>query len=193
MLQLQSESYVLKAVLSTAAGLTVILGAGASIDHTVPATPPASETNQYVHTQGSRGDLASPILGNYQSTDLIGVNPNVVSVIGANGVERLATFARLSPGWDGKDSRSLSTHSLKRLSEFCSRFDLKTRDIATFMSHAGNVVINWHDAQGGLVEMEFLPTSIECYVEIANLDESLSLDEDGMSKVYERIRAHVLA
>ena len=177
-------SYVPKVL----ASLTMAFATGSPIDSSLPSATP---TIQYVSTPGSRGQLASPIFGDYRAVDSIGISASAEAAIGWSGVTRLTGFRRLAPGWDGGDSRTLDVHSLKRLSEFFSRFQLQSRDIAIFMSHAGNVVINWHDLRGGLVEIEFFPSRMEYFVETSNLDDSTSLEEDGMSRVYDIVKEYL--
>lgn len=160
-------------------------------------SPPVSQYSEvwpappirYDSTNSSRGDLATPLFGYYRSLEICDA---AAVAIGSRGVDRLLGFKSLAPGWDGEDSHALSLQSLQRFSEFFSASQLTSLGVAVFMSHAGNVVINWHDGKGRLIEIEFFPKKIEYFVESSALDDSVLISEDGMSRVYEIIRDYIV-
>jgi hypothetical protein len=75
--------------------------------------------------------------------------------VGAAGLKRLQNFLSLPDAWDGPSSRPASLASIDAFSSFFASTGLQPLGLAVFLSPRGNVVTNWKDAKGQLVELEF--------------------------------------
>lgn len=106
--------------------------------------------------------------------------PETKQALGGGGLSRLEAFAKLQPGWDDGDGLGLQVDSLGMM----NRFWVKTQNampqrLGLFMSQDGNLLANWPDSSGRIVEIEFFADRLSVFseasgqtIEIKQLSES---------------------
>ena len=57
------------------------------------------------------------------------------------------------------------------------------------MSAQGNVVVNWPDQDGQLVELEFLPSGIDYFIERSGEEGTVPKGDIGFTKLLNRVAA----
>lgn len=105
------------------------------------------------------------------------------TVIGDVGVNRLENFFNLQAGWDGPKSRPISLESVEVLSRFFAETGLQPKEVGVFMSAQGNVVVNWLDREGKLIELEFLPSAVEYFFERTGEEGNVLKGDIGFTKL----------
>lgn len=125
------------------------------------------------------------------SLTLIGVNAQ--EAIGPNGLKRLASFFALGPGWDGPDSKPISLGSVGQFSSFFEATGLRPHGLGVFMSSRGNVIVNWPDDGGDLIELEFTEAGIDYFVERTEDEGTFKAGNIGFAKLLSRFEEPVLA
>jgi hypothetical protein len=103
--------------------------------------------------------------------------------LGKNGIERLEQFARLDAGWDTPTSKPLNIASVISCARFFEETGLCPVGLSVFMSSGGNVVINWLDNSGQLVELEFDSGHIHYFLESESDEGSLPNNDLGLSQL----------
>ena len=99
------------------------------------------------------------------ANEIIALSKEARTAIGPSGVTRLHQFAVLKPGWDSGDGERLNPESVRSFSKFMAMTKICPAGTCIFMSHAGSVIINWHQPQGKLVELEFGPNELQYFFE----------------------------
>jgi hypothetical protein len=113
--------------------------------------------------------------------------------IGNAGFKRLENFFLLSAGWDGSASKPIDLSSVVVFSRFFSETGLRPNRLGIFMSAQGNVVVNWLDQDERLVELEFLPTGIEYFIERSGEEGTVPNGDIGFTKLFNRVAETVEA
>lgn len=90
------------------------------------------------------------------------------SALGAGGVARLSDFENLASGWDGLDAAKLSFKSFETFNYFFALTNLKPPRMGAFMSSEGNLIVNWVDQFGKIIELEFLEDCVSVYSELSD-------------------------
>ncbi|HVK54061.1 MAG TPA: hypothetical protein VM532_03435 [Burkholderiales bacterium] len=114
------------------------------------------------------------------------------AAIGTTGLKRLENFFRLQAGWDGKGSKPIELKSVEVFSSFFAETGLRPNQLGVFMSAQGNVVVNWLDQEGQLVELEFLPSGVEYFIAKSG-EEGTTMGDIGFSKLLNRLAEPVEA
>ena len=161
-------------VLSTSAtaGLvwvSAIVACGAVADaHDVQIKPSAAMAPVKVFdmttTDGSRAEPTSSLPFDYKVTELLQLSDAAVRALGADGVERLERFRKFRANWDGEGARTLARDSVETFSQFFRDAGLRPNEMAVFMSREGNVMVNWIDDFGGLIELEFAGAGVSFFL-----------------------------
>jgi hypothetical protein len=107
--------------------------------------------------------------------DVLGTSAR--NALGAHGVERLNQFAKFEAGWDAPNSKPLDIRSVISFARFFEETSIRPIGVSVFMSSSGNIVINWLDKAGGLIELEFDEQGIHYFNESAS-DEYMLPDTD---------------
>lgn len=114
--------------------------------------------------------------------DLLGTTSR--GALGANGIQRLEDFTRFDAGWDTPGSQPLDIKSVVSFAKFFDETSLHPTGMSVFMSSSGNVVANWLEAFGQMIELEFSPDGIHYFIESAS-DEGVHPNDDvGRSRLY---------
>lgn len=107
---------------------------------------------------------------------------SVANKIDQNAANRLVLFLSYPNGWDSGRGKALSYESVDGLYSFLEQTDKLPDTTSIFMSSSGNIVLNWNDAKGNLVEIEFFGnTKIDCYT--ASNDDEFEIQNDAASVV----------
>lgn len=104
--------------------------------------------------------------------------------LGAHGVQRLCDFTLCQAGWDGPNSKPLDLTSVIAFSRFVDETNLRPKGLAVFMSALGNVVVNWLEASGDMVELEFSEEGIHYFIESTSNEGVMPHGDVGTSKLY---------
>jgi hypothetical protein len=121
----------------------------------------------------STNDLLEQISAAHSRQQLL---TRVREAIDSNAAHRLDMFIDYRPGWDHGSGKALSIGSLNALRRFIDAESLDERDASLFMSHDGNVVLNWRSRRGHLIEVEFLPDSVVIFSAADDVERELPLD-----------------
>ena len=113
--------------------------------------------------------------------------------IGANGLKRLETFFRLQAGWDGTASKPIDLNSVAVFSRFFAETRLNPERLGVFMSARGNVVVNWPEQDGQLVELEFHSDGVDYFIESASDEGTVPIGDVGFSKLFQLVSESVAA
>lgn len=109
------------------------------------------------------------------------------SALGSTGVHRLQNFLRLQAGWDGQSSKPIDLRSVAAFSDFFAETGLQPDQLGVFMSAQGNVVVNWPDRDGQLVELEFQSSELEYFIERNEEEGSIPNSSIEHRKLLERL------
>jgi hypothetical protein len=104
--------------------------------------------------------------------------------LGIQGTQRLLSFAELGAGWDGGSGNLLQLSSLARMDEFFGSYDIRPAGLGVFMSQDGDLIVNWLDAQGFIVELEFSSSKVAAFFEAT--EESMVMEKID-SRLIERL------
>ena len=115
------------------------------------------------------------------------------AAIGAAGLKRLENFFRLQAGWDGKASKPIELNSIALFSSFFAETGLRPHQLGLFMSARGNVVVNWHDQDRHLVELEFHASGVDYFIESSGEEGTVAKGDVGFSKLLNRLAEPVEA
>lgn len=148
---------------------------------------PVVISNKALDTQQSSAVKAGLL---YENVSTLISNPAKVA-IGSAGIKRLESFFKLQSGWDGRDSRSISLNSVADFSNFFDETGFCPEKLGIFMSAQGNVVINWPDQRGQLVELEFHSNGVDYFVEENGEEGTLSKEDLGFSGMLSRVMKRV--
>ena len=124
------------------------------------------------------------VLQNDESTLLSGA---AMAAIGATGLKRLKDFFDLQAGWDGRASKPISLQSVDVFSRFFEDTGLRPERLGIFMSSQGNVVVNWPDPGGELIELEFQPAGIEYFFERSDEEGFVPRSDLGFSMLHSKL------
>lgn len=117
------------------------------------------------------------------------IGDSAKAAIGNAGFRRLENFFRLPAGWDGSASKPIDLNSVAVFSRFFSETGLRPDHLGIFMSAQGNVVVNWPDQDGQLVELEFLPSGIDYFIERSGEEGTVPKGDIGFTKLLNRVAA----
>lgn len=104
----------------------------------------------------------------------------VRSTLGINAADRVRSFLNYTHGWDSGRGTPLSLTSLEMMNRFLSRFDLKNKSVAVFMTDEGNAVINWPLLNGHLIEVEFYKNTVSVFVDGDDDEAFYSLNDNNL-------------
>jgi len=109
-------------------------------------------------------------------------------MIGNHGKRRIEQFVAIEDGWDGGRGRAFSKASLGVFDYFLQhkpRFSISTPSV--FLTHNGNIQLEWSDLEDNDIEIEFFPDHFEYY--LSRLDEEGSLGLEAAPLLVEKIGA----
>ncbi|WP_341522177.1 hypothetical protein AABC73_01650 [Pseudomonas sp. G.S.17] len=89
---------------------------------------------------------------------------SIGSSLGAEVAARLRALADTDAGWDGSDAEAMSLDSLSSLETFFRTAGRFSDDIGFFLGYEGEILINWEDRTGSLIDMSFF----DGYAEISS-------------------------
>ena len=115
------------------------------------------------------------------------------AAVGPAGVKRLGNFFRLQAGWDGRSSRPIDLNSVAVFSDFFAETGLRPGQLGVFMSAHGNVVVNWPDQAGELIELEFHSSGVDYFIERSGEEGTVGVGDIGFSKLLNRVTRFVEA
>jgi hypothetical protein len=107
----------------------------------------------------------------------------LADALGEAGKQRVEMFERLPAGWDGRHARPLDRQSLAAAKAFFNNARLSLKNMAVFMTPAGNFSVSWEDANGNDVEVEFASDSTSVYVETTDREETFANDDTGQTRL----------
>ena len=87
------------------------------------------------------------------------------STLGNNGIRRIRNFMPIRDGWDSGRGKAFSKASLAVLDyflQFGPEFSIMAPSV--FLTHNGNIQLEWSDLRGNEFEIEFFPEHFECYL-----------------------------
>lgn len=108
-------------------------------------------------------------------------------VIGEYGLRRLEHFGEYLTGWDSGLGSPIDRRSLTNFSEFLRATKLKPQNAAIFMSHDGELMLNWERSNGDVIELTFAPDSVGYYFESTDEEGSVS-NSDAAVEMLDKIR-----
>jgi hypothetical protein len=111
--------------------------------------------------------------------------------VGTAGLKRLENFFRLQGGWDGQASKPIDLTSVEVFSHFVSQSGLRPDQLGVYMSAQGNVVVNWPDHGGRLIELEFHSNGVDYFVERSGEEDTVTSGDIGFSKLLSRVAGSV--
>ena len=111
--------------------------------------------------------------------------------IGTAGLKRLENFLRLQAGWDGRASKPINLNSIAVFSGFFAETGLRPDQLGIFMSNQGNVVVNWPDQDGQLVELEFHSSGVDYFIERSREEDTVASGNLGFRKLLKRVAERV--
>lgn len=120
------------------------------------------------------------------------ISPSAKAALGELGVQRLESFMQLRAGWDGPDSRAIRLESIEVFSQFFADTALHPKQMGVFMSAEGNIVVNWLDQGGQLVELEFDPKGINYFIEDGGKEDTVFAGDLGFSGVSHFFKSHMV-
>ena len=115
------------------------------------------------------------------------ISEGAKAAIGNAGLKRLENFFNLQAGWDGGESQPINLKSVEVFSNFFAETGLRPEGLGLFMSAQGNVVANWLGRDGQLVELEFLPSGIEYFIERSGEEGVVPKGDIGFTKLLNRV------
>lgn len=83
------------------------------------------------------------------------------SILGSDVASRLTDLANTEAGWDGGDAEAMSLDSLSAMENFFKKAGSFSDDIGFFLGYDGEILINWKDPTGALIDMSFFEGSAE--------------------------------
>ena len=113
--------------------------------------------------------------------------------VGPAGLKRLENFFRLQAGWDGRASKPIDLNSVAVFSSFFAETGLRPDRLGVFMSAQGNVVVNWPDQDGQLVELEFHSSGVDYFIERRGEEGAVARGDIGFSKLLRQVAGRVEA
>ncbi len=118
------------------------------------------------------------------------ISRSAKAAVGPPGVERLQNFAQLKSGWDGAASNPISLKSIEVFSNFFADTGLCPDRAGVFMSAERNVVVNWPDAGGQLVELEFHSSGVDYFVERSGEEDTVLANSAAFRNLSTLIAEH---
>ena len=115
------------------------------------------------------------------------------AAVGTAGLKRLGNFFRLQAGWDGRASKPIDLNSVAVFSSFFAETGLRPDQLGVFMSAQGNVVVNWPDQAGQLIELEFHSSGVDYFIERSGEEGTVKRGDFGFSKLLNRVAEFVEA
>ena len=115
------------------------------------------------------------------------------AAVGAAGLKRLGNFFRLQAGWDGRASKPIDLNSVAVFSSFFAETGLRPDQLGVFMSAQGNVVVNWPDQAGQLIELEFHSSGVDYFIERSGEEGTVQRGDVGFTKLLNRVAEFVEA
>ena len=115
------------------------------------------------------------------------------AAVGTAGLKRLGNFFRLQAGWDGRASKPIDLNSVAVFSSFFAETGLRPDQLGVFMSAQGNVVVNWPDQAGQLIELEFHSSGVDYFIERSGEEGTVKSSDFGFSKLLNRVAGFVEA
>jgi hypothetical protein len=107
----------------------------------------------------------------------------VHELLNPNAAKRLKKFLNYAPGWDGPSAKAMDAGSLTSFDRLLSMLTDKNReDVGLFMSGAGHVIVNWHAADGSLVELEVEAGQIVLFKEADDSEVVLPVSKESLEK-----------
>ncbi|KAA6183931.1 hypothetical protein F2Q65_14065 [Thiohalocapsa marina] len=108
--------------------------------------------------------------------------------LGAQAARRLQRLATYPDGWDQGQGRALADDSLLGLERLLDLADWSGLDVALFLSRDGQVLVNWPDAQGEVVELEIARDHFTCFMASTGDEIELPIEARAVSDVLARSR-----
>lgn len=115
------------------------------------------------------------------------------AAVGTAGLKRLGNFFRLQAGWDGRASKPIDLNSVAVFSSFFAETGLRPDQLGVFMSAQGNVVVNWPDQAGQLIELEFHSSGVDYFIERSGEEGTDKRGDFGFRKLLNRVAEFVEA
>lgn len=97
--------------------------------------------------------------------------------LGVQAARRLKRLATYADGWDEGHGRALTDDSLLGLERLLDLADWSGLDVALFLSREGQVLVNWPDAKGEVVELEIAKDRLTCFM--ASTGDELALPNEA--------------
>lgn len=108
--------------------------------------------------------------------------------LGPHAARRLGRLATYTDGWDLGQGLALTSEALVGLERLLDIADFQDLDVALFLSHAGNVLLNWPDAQGELVELEVAARRMMCFIAATGEEFERPIEAGAVSGLLSRSR-----
>lgn len=81
---------------------------------------------------------------------------SISSSLTAGASARLQELVDVEAGWDGNGAESMSIESLSAMETFFQRAGRFSDDIGLFLGYDGEILINWTDPNGAVIDMAFV-------------------------------------
>lgn len=187
-----SASYRPLSVHAATAGLIYTLSAATAGSAPGPTPPlvPLSPV-KWEHLHGSGGQIALPFVGTYLVEGNSCLGDEARSAVGNDGMARLESFRRLRFDWDRQGASPLDDSSARALSEFFRVTKLTPKRLGLFMSPCGQLITNWEDVDGNLVELEFLSGRVMYFIERTGEEGQVTRDDIGISSLLTRLNGNL--
>ncbi|MGH8759862.1 MAG: hypothetical protein ACREVW_10175 [Burkholderiales bacterium] len=183
------SSYKVLAVNATTAGMVCALALGtANAKEQATFLPTQPSKVKWGQSEGSRGQLTSPLFGLYRTDGETVMSQEVQAALQEAGMLRLAKFRELQSNWDRRGARSLDEVSVQAMSEFFRDTGLKPTGLGVFMSPEGHLAVNWEDSDGNLVELEFLADRVLYFFEKSGEEGQVARNDIGVTKLFQLLK-----
>lgn len=110
-------------------------------------------------------------------------------LLGSNSYERFKRFLEYSDGWGGGLGKKVSTQSVAALQNFLSDGQTLWAEPSIFLKQDGNLQLAWEDADGNVIELDFLPSGITFFHEKSGQESIYRLDKQSISSLKESVHA----
>lgn len=178
----ERPQYRLHGLFASTAGIFV-LAAPFPLAHTADAQQPCAPYGIKIVATADTHQSSTIKPGLLQEHVSTLISERATVAVGAAGLKRLESFLQLRPGWDGNHSKPVDLQSVETFSNFFSSTGLRPNKLGVFMSAQGNVVVNWPDQNGSLVELEFQPSGVEYFIEKTGDEDLVTSDGVGFHKL----------
>jgi hypothetical protein len=90
---------------------------------------------------------------------------SIANALSEGASARLHELVAVEAGWDGGDAEPMSIESLATMETFFKKTGRFADDTGLFLGYDGEILINWTDSSGAMIDMAFLDGFAEIFTD----------------------------